>query len=68
VKYVIDARRYVQTTGVRANQLGNGILRVLLVELLRGPIGLNVAQSELYLISYSELLYGLPGPVGIFLL
>jgi len=68
MEYVIDARRYVQAIGIRADQLYNGILSVPPVKLLRGPVGLNVIQSELYLISYTEPFYDLLGPVGVFLL
>jgi len=64
----MDARRYIQAIGIRADQLYNGILGVPPVELLRGPIGLNVIQSELYLVSYTEPFYDLSGPVGVFLL
>ena len=53
---------------MQADQLYNGILGVPPVELLRGPVGLNVIQSELYLISYTEPFYDLLGPVGVFLL
>ena len=53
---------------MRTDQLGNGVFGVLLVELLRGSVGLDVIQSELYLISYMELLYNLPSPVSIFFL
>ena len=42
MEYVIDARRYVQAIGIRADQLYNGILSVPPVKLLRGPVGLNV--------------------------
>jgi len=53
---------------MRADQLYDGILGVPLVELLRGPVGLDVIQSELYLVSYTELFCDLSGPVSIFLL
>jgi hypothetical protein len=53
---------------MRTDQLGNGVFGVLLVELLRGSVGLDVIQSELYLISCTELLCNLPGLVGVFFL
>jgi len=68
IEYVVDARGYVQAIGIRADQLYNGILSVPPVELLRGPIGLNVIQSELYLVSHTEPFCDLLGPVSVFLL